>query len=78
MSETECPVDERKSSSFNEELQSLLNRHSRENGSNTPDFILASYMQKCLDAFNESVRARDKWYSVKLTPGMSHFLREDE
>ncbi len=47
---------------FRLELQRLINRHSRENGSNTPDFILAEYMAKCLAAFDAAVTAREEWY----------------
>lgn len=54
---------------FSNELESLINRHSMENGSNTPDFLLAGYLQSCLDAFDHAVRERDKWYSVDLAPG---------
>lgn len=48
--------------SFRNELQSLINRHCMENGSNTPDFILADYMQRCLDNFDQTVQRRDAWY----------------
>lgn len=37
-----------------------------ENGSNTPDIILAEYMRKCLEAFNEASRAREKWFGKEL------------
>lgn len=49
------------------ELQHLLNRHSRENDSNTPDFILAEYMMKCLIAFEEASNRREEWYGKKLS-----------
>lgn len=44
------------------ELASLLNRHSLENGSNTPDFILAHYLLRCLDTFNTVILMRKSWY----------------
>lgn len=47
---------------FEKELEELLNRHSAENGSNTPDFILAEYIQHCLFAFNSCVNRRETWY----------------
>lgn len=47
---------------FDMELRQLLNRYSRENASDTPDFILRDYIQGCLTAFNEAVKAREKWY----------------
>ncbi len=43
---------------FRRELAEVLNRHSAENGSNTPDFILASYLTACLDAFDVAHEAR--------------------
>ena len=47
---------------FHRELSSLLNRYSKENGSNTPDFLLASYLTGCLHTFNSIVNAREEWY----------------
>ena len=44
------------------ELESLLNRFSAENATNTPDFILAEYLTDCLNAFNAAVRSRAAWY----------------
>ena len=46
---------------FHRELSSLLNRYSKENGSNTPDFLLASYLTGCLHTFNSIVSAREEW-----------------
>jgi len=51
------------------ELRELLNRNSEENESNTPDSILASYLVRCLDAYNVATRAREEWYGVELVPG---------
>ena len=48
---------------FQKELEQLINRHSMENGSDTPDYILADYIMGCLSAWKVAVRARDKWYS---------------
>ena len=55
---------------FAKELSNLLNRHSIENESDTPDWILAEYIRKTLEAWNSSVLQRDKWYGHKtLTRG---------
>lgn len=43
---------------FRKELETLINRHSLENGSDTPDFILAQYLTDCLEAFDRASRAR--------------------
>jgi hypothetical protein len=47
---------------FRVELQKLINRESRENGSDTPDFILAEYLARCLDAFDHAVQYRERHY----------------
>lgn len=50
---------------FNKDLQDLINRHSLENLSDTPDFILAAYLSSCLLAFGLNIRTRDNWYGYK-------------
>lgn len=47
---------------FRTDLEHLLNRHSRENGSDTPDFILAEYLAGCLAAWDQAVSLRTAWY----------------
>lgn len=47
---------------FQAELQQLINRYSQENGSGTPDFILAGYLSDCLKAWNQAINEREKWY----------------
>ena len=47
---------------FQRELEQLINRYSMEGGSDTPDFILASYLTKCLNNFNDITTQREKWY----------------
>ena len=47
---------------FKDELEALINRYSQENGSNTPDFILAEYLTDCLAAFDKTVKRREIWY----------------
>jgi hypothetical protein len=44
------------------DIEQAINRHSAENGSDTPDFILAEYLTDCLAAFDKATRARDAWY----------------
>ena len=41
------------------EIQLAINRNSAENGSNTPDFVLADYLMDCLEAYNKAVTARN-------------------
>jgi len=56
---------------FHKELTQLINKYSKENSSNTPDFLLANFMHGSLKIYEETVRHRDNWYGVKLAPGMS-------
>lgn len=51
---------------FEKELENLLNRKCMENGSNTPDYILAEYMMGCLRVYENAVNAREKWYGRDL------------
>jgi hypothetical protein len=51
---------------FEKELECLINKHSKENGSNTPDFILAKYLNNCLEAYNHAVQFREKWYGRRV------------
>jgi len=47
-------------------IEDLINTESRENDSNTPDFILAEFMMNCLDAFELASNKREVWYGVTL------------
>ena len=47
---------------FRNELSALINRHSMEQASDTPDYILARYLFACLTAFDVTIRARETWY----------------
>ena len=58
--------------SFFNELTSLINRYSQENGSDTPDFILSSYLEACLAAFDKGVNRRDVWYGYGKPPVEIH------
>lgn len=42
-------------------LQDVINRSSAENGSGTPDFILATFLEDVLYCFNRTVRDRAAW-----------------
>ena len=54
--------------SFREQLRAAINRCCMENGSDTPDFILADYLRSCLSAFDIAVTARSEWYGRKDFP----------
>jgi len=51
---------------FLSELEHLINRFSEESGSDTPDFILASYLYGCLVNYNRSLQARENWYGREI------------
>lgn len=51
---------------FQEDLEHLINKHSMEKGSNTPDFILARYLTECLAAFDLAQVHRQNWYGGTL------------
>ncbi|TAL29083.1 MAG: hypothetical protein EPN98_21830 [Phenylobacterium sp.] len=51
------------------ELAATINRNSAENGSNTPDFILATFLSDCLAAFDKASSARERWYGRADRPG---------
>lgn len=53
---------------FREELQHLLNKHSLESDSDTPDYVLARYLVNCLSVFNEATRAREEFYGRGAWP----------
>lgn len=47
---------------FRQKLSEVINQHSMESGSNTPDFILAQYLTDCLAAFDRAMVCRGFWY----------------
>lgn len=58
---------------FLADIETVINRYSKENDSNTPDFLLAAYIKDCLDIWARYTQLRDRWYGVRLEPGNSHF-----
>jgi len=62
-------TSETKTETLRRKIESAINQMSAENGSNTPDFILAEYLTDCLAAFDKATMARDRWYGVPLRPG---------
>ncbi len=45
---------------FQDELTKLINEHSIENVSNTPDFVLSKFLMGCLLTFDVAVARRDR------------------
>lgn len=56
---------------FRKELAGLLNRHCQENGSDTPDWILADYLIGCLNTWTNASRMRDKWWGFRPWSNLS-------
>ncbi len=53
---------------FRKEIENVINRNSKEQASNTPDFILAQYLEACLAAFDVAVQQRETWYGRDARP----------
>lgn len=49
---------------FFDELKTLINKYSKENVSNTPDFILANFLNSVLIEFDSAIILRDKYYKT--------------
>lgn len=50
---------------FRDDLQDCINRWSQENGSDTPDFMLADYLVAALRALDDAINSRERWYGRK-------------
>ena len=57
------------------DLEQIINSRCLENGSNTPDFILASFLKSCLDTWNLHTRERDRWFGNRSVLGPGNDLR---
>jgi len=53
-------------SDLKKKIADVINCLSRENDSNTPDFLLAEFMESCLGAFELASNKREGWYGVHL------------
>lgn len=65
-----CP-DTQDEPTLRDELAALLNRHSRENHSDTPDVLLAEFLTGVLSVFDQTVRSRENWYGRPCGNGAS-------
>ena len=71
-------MDSSKAPTFCDDLARVINSHSRENASNTPDFILAQYLEACLTAFDTAVQQREIWYGRAARPSAKPTIQELE
>ncbi|GAJ21261.1 unnamed protein product [marine sediment metagenome] len=66
-------VGQKKEESFTDKLRCLINSESMEGISNTPDFILAQYMNSCLEVFVEAVQQRETWHGRDPRPSHTRY-----
>jgi hypothetical protein len=59
-------------SKFKKELRKLINEKSKENESNTPDFILTTYLIDCLKTFNKAIVQRESFYGRSMNPDVKY------
>lgn len=69
-----CPAKENKKASTKtkslaQEFAEVINRRSREDDSDTPDFILGEYLVSCLEAFELASNKREVYYGQRDDPG---------
>jgi hypothetical protein len=70
--ETEHSRDHRHRSEFLANVAHAINYSSLENGSNTPDFLLAEFLADVLVAFDRVQQKRGEWYGKPIkAPGSS-------
>lgn len=58
MAETDLPPND-----LEKELAQLLNKHSMDSATNTPDFILARHIIRDLDTYRETVSEVKRWHN---------------
>ena len=73
LDDTPEPYRAKKHRTFIEDLTSLLNIQSEENGSNTPDFILAQYLEGCLRIYESAVQQRETWHGRDPRPSHTRY-----
>lgn len=70
--------EERAPTRLQQDLAAVLNRHSRENASSTPDFLLGDYLVRCLEAYEGAQLARANrfdWPAEKRQPYVQAMLK---
>jgi len=76
--EQKCEEDIQPRPPFKQALTTLINQYSKENDSDTPDFILAKYLTDTLKAFNKATNRREEWYGgISVEEQICERLSED-
>ena len=68
MNDDQVPAISGDKPEFRKALEHAINYHSRENGSNTPDFVLAQYLADCLAALDKAVQNREAYFGRGVEP----------
>lgn len=61
---------------FLRDLIAVIDKHGKEKESNTPDYVLAEYLDACLKNFNETIVESRKWHesqSRRKEAGLAEF-----
>ncbi len=66
MPEYEKTAEDIKYDEFLKEIASVINKYSMENGSNTPDFMLAEMLGGFLNVYNNTLQNRKQWSNGRL------------
>lgn len=61
-------MNELNKTEFRQAVEQAINQSSLENGSDTPDFILAEFLVGCLETYDKALVAREKWYGREIQP----------
>jgi len=64
--------DDIKEKKIKKEIESIININSLENGSDTPDFILAELVVDCISVFEKAINRREEWYGRKSEEGVEN------
>ena len=51
---------------FKKDIAYVINKHSMECDSNTPDYVLADFLYRCLSAFHKGTNNRTEFYNVEF------------
>jgi len=64
---------------FRKSIENAVNSNCIEAGSNTPDFVIASFLCECTHALNQAIVRREEWYGTYCKPcGETVCVAKDE
>jgi hypothetical protein len=59
-----------------EDLRRVLNQHSIDTAANTPDYLLAEYLNGCLDWYISTALQRDAWWKFHPEVGGKSYIEK--